>query len=91
VQVRNAATYFRTVEDFNAHLANNTPAAPNNPYPIDVKSDFFEVHSRLRLDKLVVEERAVLERTGVSTVRVDSRERGTGDPTTLSRIAMSQR
>jgi len=92
VQVRNAATYFRSVDDFNAHLAGDTPpAAQNNPYPIDVKSDFFEVRSRLRLDKLVVEERAVLERTGTSTVRVVSRERGTGDPTTLSRIAMTQR
>jgi general secretion pathway protein K len=92
VQVRNAATYFRSVEDFSAHLPGDTPpAAENNPYRIDVKSDFFEVHSRLRLDKLVVEERAVLERTGVNSIRVISRERGTGDPTELSRIAMSQR
>jgi general secretion pathway protein K len=92
VQVRSAATYFRSAEDFEAHLGSNTPpAGQNNPYPIDVKSDFFEVRSRLRLDKLVVEERAVLERTGISSIRVVSRERGTGDPTTLSRITMPQR
>jgi general secretion pathway protein K len=91
VQVRSTGTYFRSFEDFEAHLASQAPYVAAEDYPLDVKSNFFEVRARLRLDKLVVEERSVLERIGLDKVRVVSRERGTGDPTALSRLAVTQR
>jgi general secretion pathway protein K len=51
---------------------------------LDVKSSFFEVRARLRLDQLVVEEQSVLQRDGIR-VDVVRRERGAVDPTELSR------
>ncbi|HUR88478.1 MAG TPA: type II secretion system minor pseudopilin GspK [Ramlibacter sp.] len=90
VQVRNSS-YFRNIQDIQSHLAGGAPAMPQGqPNELGVSSDFFEVRSRLRLDKLSVEERSVLRRAG-DKVLVLTRERGTGDPTALSRIAMSQR
>jgi general secretion pathway protein K len=52
----------------------------------DVKSDFFEVRARLRLDALTVEERSVVRRDN-HTVTVIRRERGVVDPTAMTRIA----
>jgi len=90
VQIRNSS-YFRTPDDIQAHLSGSVASAgPGTSTQLDVSSSFFEVRARLRLDKLVVEERSVLQRSG-NKVLVLSRERGTGDPTTLSRIAMAQR
>jgi general secretion pathway protein K len=91
VQIRSAGNYFRSWEDFESHLSGPVPYNPAEDYLRDVKSEFFEVHARLRLDKLVVEERSVLERIGVDRVRVVSRERGAGDPTALSRLTVTQR
>jgi len=53
---------------------------------VDFKTHFFEVRSRLRLDQLVVEERALLHRDG-KIVTVKWRERGIVDPTALSQAA----
>jgi len=57
--------------------------AANN---IDVKSAYFDIRARLRLDALTVEERSVVHRDGprVSVIR---RERGVVDPTAMTRIA----
>jgi general secretion pathway protein K len=52
----------------------------------DVKSDFFEIRARLRLDALTVEERSVVRRDN-HTVTVIRRERGVVDPTAMTRIA----
>jgi len=59
-----------------------SPAAQN----IDVKSAYFDIRARLRLDALTVEERSVVYRDGhqVSVIR---RERGVVDPTAMTRIA----
>jgi len=90
VQVRNSS-YFRNIQDIQSHLSGGAAAMPQgHANELGVSSDFFEVHARLRLDKLVVEERSVLRRLNDKVV-VLTRERGTGDPTTLSRIAESQR
>lgn len=90
VQVRNS-TYFRNLQDIQQHLSEGAAAMPQaHANELGVSSDFFEVHARLRLDKLVVEERSVLRRLSDKVV-VLTRERGTGDPTALSSIAMSQR
>jgi general secretion pathway protein K len=58
------------------------PASGN----VDVRSDFFEIRARLRLDPLVVEERSVVWRNG-HVVTVIRRERGVVDPTAMTRIA----
>lgn len=91
VQERGGA-YFRSIPDFEARLAGSTaPADPNLlGRVLDVRSDFFEVRARLRLDKLVVEERSVLRRLG-DKVQVITRERGPGDTTGLSAGAVAQR
>jgi general secretion pathway protein K len=90
VQVRNAS-YFRNLQDIQAHLTGGAAAMPqSDPNQLGWSSDFFEVRARLRLDKLVVDERSVVRRLSDKVV-VLTRERGTGDPTMLSRIAMSQR
>lgn len=57
---------------------------------LGVSSNFFEVRSRLRLDQLVVEERALLYRNGLRVTTVQ-RERGLADPTALSRAAAAAR
>ena len=86
VQVRDAS-YFRDVPAFNAHLPANTPS--EGEYRVGVRSDFFEIRARLRLGNIVIEERSVIERDTAGKVTILSRERGTLDPTTLSRIAMT--
>src|SRR5439155_18322075 len=85
VQVRNAS-YFRSAADIQSHLGGST-AMTNQ---LNVRSDYFEIRARLRLDKLVVEERSVVWRQGVN-VTVQRRERGAADPTAMSRLALSQR
>ncbi|MES2634477.1 MAG: type II secretion system minor pseudopilin GspK [Pseudomonadota bacterium] len=58
---------------------------------VDVKTQFFEVRSRLRLENLVVEERAVLQRPpNTFEVSVILRERGIADPTALSQLALKR-
>jgi len=47
---------------------------------LDVNSQFFQVRSRLRLDQLVIEDRAVLQRTGLRDVRILRRERAVLGP-----------
>lgn len=92
VQVRNAS-YFKTVSDIQSQLQGlqgNPAALQALANALGVNSNFFEVRSRLRLDKLVVEEHSMVWRQGTS-VSVLRRERGAGDPTALSRIASSQR
>jgi general secretion pathway protein K len=53
---------------------------------VDVRSDYFEVRARLRLDALTVEERSVVRRDN-HQVTVIRRERGVVDPTAMTRIA----
>ena len=90
VQVR-GTSYFRNLQDIQSQLTGGAPAMPaSDPNQLGWSSDFFEVHARLRLDKLVVEERSVVRRLSDKVV-VLTRERGPGDPNAPSRIAVSQR
>jgi general secretion pathway protein K len=89
VQVR-SASYFKSVADIQSHVGGVAGSSADLAYQLGVGSQFFEVHSRLRLDKLVVEEHAIVFRQGTN-VTVLRRERGAADPTTLSRIAAAQR
>lgn len=90
VQVRQAS-YFRSIGDIQAQLGPQVEVVPNS---LTYRSDFFEVRARLRLDKLVVEERSVVRRgapvqgqgTAVTVLR---RERGALDPSTMSRLALA--
>jgi general secretion pathway protein K len=53
---------------------------------IDVKSSYFEIRARLRLEALTVEERSVVYRK-IHQVTVIRRDRGVVDPTAMTRIA----
>jgi general secretion pathway protein K len=89
VQVRNASP-FRTVAQVQSQLQGTPAVIQRLTNELSVNSSFFEVRARLRLDKLVVEERSVVWRNGLN-VTVMQRERGAPDPTAVSRIATSQR
>ncbi|MBE7942712.1 MULTISPECIES: type II secretion system minor pseudopilin GspK [Ramlibacter] len=79
VQARGQA-HFRSVADAQRLLGGGAAAMPEGQANVTVSSRFFEVRSRLRLDKTVVEERALLQRDGLQ-VQVLRRERGTvADP-----------
>jgi general secretion pathway protein K len=64
--------------------------AQGQGYDLDATSNYFEVRARLRLDKLIVEERSMLTRSN-TTVTVVQRERGPVDSTALSQAALGQR
>jgi general secretion pathway protein K len=81
-------TPFRTLEDAK-RLVTTPSEAPLAANQVSIGSRFFEVRSRLRLDKLVVEERAVLLRDGLN-VTVIQRERGIPDATGLAQAAMKR-
>ncbi|MBA3772609.1 MAG: type II secretion system minor pseudopilin GspK [Ramlibacter sp.] len=78
-------SHFRTIPDASLRLG-GPQRIPMGQSGAGVASRYFEVRSRLRLNKLVVEERALLDRSG-QDVRVVQRERGIVDPTALSRAA----
>jgi general secretion pathway protein K len=65
---------FRTQLEAQKAIRPDDPASVN----VNVSSNFFEIRSRLRLDQLVVEERAVVQRNG-SDVNILQRQRGAPD------------
>ena len=65
---------FRTINDAQQALGGNQSTFAQGQTSVGVATRFFEVHSRLRLDQLVVEERSVLLRDGLD-VRILQRER----------------
>ena len=56
---------------------------------VGVTTNFFEVRGRLRLDRLVVEERSLLARNGLD-VRTVWRERGVVDPAALAQAGATR-
>lgn len=68
-----ASSHFRTLAEASQKLG--AQAAQFNEAQHSVSTRFFEVRSRLRLDQSVVQERAVLQRDGL-TVRTLWRDRG---------------
>jgi general secretion pathway protein K len=88
VQARDA-NFFRGTNDIQALLGPEVKLAANS---LTYRSDYFEVRARLRLDKLVVEERSVLRREVGGQgpiVTVLRRERGAVDPAQLPRVALA--
>jgi general secretion pathway protein K len=70
---------FRSLADASKLLNNGAASLPNGGQGVGVASRFFEVRARLRLDQLVVEERSVIQRSGLD-VKVLQRERGPAGP-----------
>jgi general secretion pathway protein K len=77
---RRARTPYANISD--ASRAMPQYAAAFTEGTITVSSRFFEVRGRLRLDRLVVEERSLVRRDGLD-VRTIQRERGAVDPALL--------
>jgi general secretion pathway protein K len=80
---------FRTITDAQQAIGVPDAVLGQGQTTFGVASRFFEVRSRLRLDQLVVEERAVLMREGLE-VRTLQRERGIADPRALSQQAVKR-
>jgi general secretion pathway protein K len=70
------SSFFRTVADAKNAIGAPDAAFADGQVNVNVSSRFFEIRSRLRLDQLVVEERAVVQRDGLD-VRILSRQRVT--------------
>jgi general secretion pathway protein K len=68
-----ASTHFRNLEEATRLLPNHAQAMSEGT--VGVRSSFFEVHGRLRLDDIVVEERSLLHRNGTTVITLQ-RERG---------------
>ena len=82
VSARESAA-FKTLADARNVISVSDATATQALSNVAVASRFFEVRSRLRLEQLVVEERAVLQRDGL-LVTVLQRERGIASPTALA-------
>lgn len=67
-------TPFRSINDARQAIAGSQATFAEGQADVSVATRYFEVHSRLRLDQLVVEERSVVVRDGLD-VRVLQRER----------------
>lgn len=81
---------FRTVADARQLIGAPEAMFARGAAHVDIVSRYFEVRSRLRLDQLVVEERSLLLRDGI-TVTTLQRERGVPAPTALSQAAAAKR
>lgn len=75
------SAHFKSVQDAQRVLGTLQPQAANL---LGVNSQYFEVRSRLRLDQLIVEDRAVLQRISVRDVRILQRERVIVNPNTTA-------
>ena len=87
VVARRAQAPFRTVSDATRLLPQHTGAFTEGT--VSVSSRFFEVRGRLRLDKMVVEERSLVQRDGLE-VRTLQREHGVVDPAVLAQMTGSR-
>lgn len=88
---RREKAHFKTADDaYNMVSGVVGSTARGQGAGLDVKSSFFEVRARLRLEQLVVEERALLQRSGVD-VTVLQRERGIPDLTAMAQPAAGKR
>lgn len=70
---RRQSTPFRNLGEVIAVLGN--PAVPYDLSALSTETEFFEVRGRLRLNELVVQERSLVQRNGVSTPITIWRER----------------
>jgi general secretion pathway protein K len=74
---------FRSTEDARRLVAGSDPRSGPSLGSVGVASQYFEIRSRLRLDQLVVEERALVQRDGFE-VRTLQRQRSAGNAATMA-------
>ncbi|WP_427913888.1 type II secretion system minor pseudopilin GspK [Ramlibacter sp. MMS24-I3-19] len=78
---RRAQAPFRTRQEATQLMPQHTAAL--NEGTVDVATRFFEVRGRLRIDRMVIEERSLLQRDGLD-VKTVWRERGVVDPSSVA-------
>jgi general secretion pathway protein K len=84
---RRAQTPFRTLQEATQLMPQRTAAMSEGTAGVNTR--FFEVRGRLRMDRLVVEERSLLQRDGLD-VTVKWRERGVVDPAAVAQAGASR-
>jgi general secretion pathway protein K len=84
---RRAQAPFRTRQEATQVVPQRTQAL--NEGTVDVATNFFEVRGRLRIDRLVVEERSLIQRNGVIITTI-WRERGVIDPAAIAQAGTSR-
>lgn len=78
---RRAQAPFRTLQEATQMMPQHTAAL--NEGTVGVATNFFEVRGRLRIDRMVIEERSLLQRSGLD-VKTVWRERGVVDPASIA-------
>lgn len=84
---RRAQSPFRSPQEAYQLMPQHTAAMTEGT--VGVNTRFFEVRGRLRMDRLVVEERSLLQRDGLNVTTV-WRERGVVDPAALAQAGASR-
>lgn len=84
---RRALSPFRGIADASAAMPNHAGALTEGT--VGVSSRFFEVRGRLRMDRLIVEERSLVQRDGLD-VRTLRRERGVLDRSSVAMAPLSR-
>jgi general secretion pathway protein K len=84
---RRAQAPFRTLQEATQLMSQHTAAM--NEGTVGVNTRYFEVRGRLRMDRLVVEERSLLQRDGLNITTV-WRQRGVVDPTAIAQAGASR-
>lgn len=78
---RRAQAPFRTLQEATQLMPQHTAALSEGT--VAVSTRFFEVRGRLRIDRMVIEERSLLQRDGLD-VKTVWRERGVVDPASIA-------
>ena len=84
---RRALSPFRGIADASAAMPNHAGALTEGT--VGVSSRFFEVRGRLRMDRLIVEERSLVQRDGLD-VRTLRRDRGVLDRSSVAMAPLSR-
>lgn len=84
---RRAQAPFRTLQEATQMMPQHTAAL--NEGTVGFATNFFEVRGRLRIDRMVIEERSLLQRSGLD-VKTVWRERGVVDPASIAQASANR-
>ncbi|MGZ5269253.1 MAG: type II secretion system minor pseudopilin GspK [Ramlibacter sp.] len=84
---RRAQAPFRTLQEATQVMPQHTAAI--NEGTVNISTRFFEVRGRLRMDRMVVEERSLVQRDGLD-IKTIWRERGVVDPAAIAQAGASR-
>jgi general secretion pathway protein K len=84
---RRAQAPFRTLQEATQVMPQHTAAMSEGTAGVNTR--FFQVRGRLRMDRLVVEERSLLQRDGLDVTTI-WRERGVVDPAAVAQAGASR-